>query len=144
MQNGNHFVVLENSAIGHNIAMYRRIRGMKALEMAQRLGLKEAAYTRYERGEVAITIGMVQQVADLLKMDPIHLLVTPAGSMIDQKNNFSNATAIDKTNNSPTINEQQLQLTLKLIENVTNLCERQMELIRKNGNENENKNLKVV
>jgi transcriptional regulator with XRE-family HTH domain len=65
------FTVLENKIIGHNMALYRKIRGMKAFEVAEGLGLKEASYTRYERGEGAITVDLIQKVAEILKVYPL-------------------------------------------------------------------------
>jgi hypothetical protein len=38
------FTVLENEAIGRNISMFRKIRGIKAFDMANRLDMKEATY----------------------------------------------------------------------------------------------------
>jgi hypothetical protein len=37
------FTVLENKTIGRNMALYRKIRGMKAFEVAEGLGLKEVS-----------------------------------------------------------------------------------------------------
>lgn len=53
------FTVLENKAIDKNISMYRKIRGMKASEVAERLGIKESSYSNYERGETALTIDIL-------------------------------------------------------------------------------------
>ena len=59
MEQENSFTLLENGAIGRNISLYRKMRGVKGVEVAGKLGLKEAAYTRYER---AITIKMVREI----------------------------------------------------------------------------------
>ena len=56
------FTVLENKTIGRNISLYRKIREMKALEVADLLGMKEATYTRYERGEASITIDFIELI----------------------------------------------------------------------------------
>lgn len=131
MEQDNHFTLLENNAIGRNISMYRKMRGVKALEVAEKLGLKEAAYTRYERGEGAITIKMVKQIADVLKVDPLNLIALPAGSVIDSGNNSPNAILALNSNNLQTVNENQLQLTLKLIESVTTLNNRLIDMLEK-------------
>ena len=131
MEQENHFTLLENNAIGRNISMHRRMRGVKAIEVAEKLGLKEAAYTRYERGEGALTIKMVKQIAEVLKVDPLNLIALPPGSVIDSGNNSPNAIVALNTNNLQTINDNQLQLTLKLIESVTTLNEKLVAMLDK-------------
>lgn len=117
------FTVLENEAIGRNISMFRKIRGIKAFDMADRLGIKEATYTKYERGETKITIDFVQKVAEELKVDPFKLLSTTANQVIE---NVSNS-AIN--GNYQTTNEQQTQMMMKLIESVMALNERVMKML---------------
>lgn len=65
---------MDNFSVGHNIAKFRKIRDIKATDMATQLGLKEAAYTKYERGETAITIDIIGKVAGILKMDPLQII----------------------------------------------------------------------
>jgi transcriptional regulator with XRE-family HTH domain len=131
MEQENNFTLMENSAIGHNISLYRKMRGVKAAELAEKLGLKEAAYTRYERGEGAITIKMVRQIAEILKVDPLHLIALPPGSLTESGNNSPSAIVALQANNCQTINDKQLQLTLKLIESVTALNEKLIDMISK-------------
>ena len=50
---------LDNKTVGRNIAKFRMLRDMKASTIAERLDLKEAAYTKYERGETAITLDVL-------------------------------------------------------------------------------------
>lgn len=114
----------ENDAIGRNISLYRKIRGIKAMEVAEKLGLKEAAYTRYERGEGAITISMVKQVAEILKVDPLNLITTPPGSFIDSGNNSPNSVLALNSSHWQSTSDQQMQLMLKLMESVTALNEK--------------------
>jgi transcriptional regulator with XRE-family HTH domain len=124
MKTETQFTVLENTTIGRNIALYRKIRGVKATEVAEKLGLKEAAYTRYERGEAAITVNMVQQVAELLKVDPLNLLTVPPGSFIESGNNSPNAIVALNANYCHTTNDEQMKLTLKLMEGMMQLIEK--------------------
>ncbi|MBS1746117.1 MAG: helix-turn-helix transcriptional regulator [Bacteroidetes bacterium] len=42
---------MDNLTIGRNIAKFRKLKDIKAFDMAERLGLKEATYTKYERGK---------------------------------------------------------------------------------------------
>jgi len=125
------FTVLENEAIGRNISMFRKIRGIKAFDMADRLGMKEATYTKYERGETKITIDFVQKVAGELKVDPIELLTVSAGNYVESGNNSPGAILgrIGGSYTYQTTNEQQNQMMLKLIESVMALNERVMRLL---------------
>ncbi len=129
MEQENNFTLLENSAIGRNISMYRKIRGVKAMELAKKLGLKEAAYTRYERGEVAITINMVRQVAEILKVDPLNLLSFAPANIVDNGNNSTNTVVAFHSSNWNTANDEQMKMTLKLVESVTILNEKLIALI---------------
>lgn len=131
MEQENNFTLMENSAIGRNISLYRKMRGVKAIEVAEKLGLKEAAYTRYERGEGAITIKMVRQIAEVLKVDPLHLISLSPGNLTESGNNSPSAIVALQATNCHTINENQLHLTLKLIESVTALNEKLIGMIDK-------------
>lgn len=125
------FTVLENEAIGRNISMFRKIRGIKAFDMAERIGIKEATYTKYERGETKITIDFVQKVAEELKVDPIELLTISPGNYIESGNNSPGAILgrIGGSYNYQTTNEQQTQMMMKLIESVMALNERVMKML---------------
>ncbi len=124
------FSVLENKSIGRNIALYRKIRGLKAMDVAAKLDMKEAAYTRYERGEGAITIDLLQQIAQTLNVDPLTLISTHPASFIENfGNNSPNAVVAVHSDNNKTIDEQQTQLLIKLMENVTTLNERVITLL---------------
>ncbi len=131
MEQENNFTLMENSAIGRNISLYRKIRDVKAKQVAEKLGMKEAAYTRYERGEGAITIKMVREIAEVLKVDPLNLIALSPGSLTESGNNSPSAIVALQANNCQTINDNQLQLTLKLIESVTALNEKLIGMIGK-------------
>ncbi len=74
---------LNNHTTGMNLATFRKLRHKKAWEVAEYLGMKEATYTKYERGESQITIGMVQQVAELLQVNPIRILLADPDHYIE-------------------------------------------------------------
>lgn len=59
--------------IGHQLKAFRMESGLKADEIAQRLGISRAALYRYEKGEV-IKLDTVQRLAELLKVSPLSLL----------------------------------------------------------------------
>lgn len=54
-----HFLELDNKKIGYKIYFQRKIAGLKAFDVAEQLSIKEAAYTKYERGKTKITIDFV-------------------------------------------------------------------------------------
>jgi transcriptional regulator with XRE-family HTH domain len=128
------FTVLENKSIGRNISLYRKIRGMKAMEVAEGLGLKEASYTRYERGDAAITVDVIQRVAEILKVDPLMLISVPAGSFLESGNNSPGAILgkVGGSYNYQTYNEKQSDMMLKLMENVLTISQNLIELLNKN------------
>ncbi|WPR77503.1 helix-turn-helix transcriptional regulator [Algoriphagus sp. NG3] len=77
------FTVLENKKIGRNFYMFRKLTDTKALEVAEFLGIKEATYTKYERGESKITVDMVQKVSEFFNVDPLQLISTQPGHIIE-------------------------------------------------------------
>ena len=123
MEAENSFTVLENKTIGRNLSLYRKIRGIKAADMAERLGLKESSYTRYERGETAITIDFLQKSSEVLKVDPITLLSVNPSNIIDNAHSPNSVVALNSSN-WHTTNEEQTKLMLKLMESVVALLEK--------------------
>ncbi|SMD44442.1 Helix-turn-helix [Aquiflexum balticum DSM 16537] len=81
------FTVLENKNIGRNLATFRKLRDRKAMEVAEYLGIKEAAYTKYERGESKITIELIQKVAEFLNVDPLQIVSANPGHVIEHLTN---------------------------------------------------------
>jgi transcriptional regulator with XRE-family HTH domain len=142
MENNNeHFTVLENKKIGHNLALYRKLREKKALEVAEYLGMKEASYTRYERGEAKITVDIIQKVAEFLNVDPLSILSAQPGAFIESFNNspFTESPAsISGVGNSSSIgdnynstNEKQTEMMMKLMENMLKLSDGMLEMMGK-------------
>jgi len=124
------FTVLDNKIVGRNMYITRKIKDTKAAEVADYLGISESAYTKYERGESKITIDIVQKVAELHKIDPIHLLTAPSRSIIDS--GISNSpTSIVGNNNINTMNDEQTKLIAKLIETQIAMTEKIMALLEK-------------
>ena len=81
------FTVLENKTIGRHFYKFRKLRERKAFEVADFLGIKEATYTKYERGESKITIDIIQKVSEFLKVDPIQMISTNPENIIENINN---------------------------------------------------------
>src|SRR3712207_7213524 len=59
--------------IGQQLRAYRLESGLRAEEIAARLGVSRAALYRYEKGEV-IKLDTVRRLAELLKISPLSLL----------------------------------------------------------------------
>lgn len=59
--------------IGQQLRQYRLESGLRAEEIAARLGVSRAALYRYEKGEV-IKLDTIKRLAELLKISPLSLL----------------------------------------------------------------------
>src|ERR1700750_118075 len=59
--------------IGQQLRAYRLESGLRAEEIAARLGVSRAALYRYEKGEV-IKLNTIKRLAELLKISPLSLL----------------------------------------------------------------------
>ena len=129
-QEQDHFTVLENKTIGRNLALFRKLREKKAFEVAEYIGIGEAAYTKYERGEAKITIEIIQKVAELLMVDPLQILTSKPGSFVENVTNSS--IAIQENSIFQTTNDQQTQLMMKLFESVIAMNERLISILEKN------------
>lgn len=125
-------LLMDNLTIGQNIAKFRKLKDIKAFDMAERLGLKEAAYTKYERGETAITIDFVQKVAEVLEINPLQILTTSPNNILE--NIQHSLIAIQHHSTFQTYNEQQTQLMLKLIESIVSLNQRLVSVLEKQQN----------
>ena len=75
--------LLDNHSIGQNLMAFRKLRNLKALEVAEHLGMSEANYTKYERGENKITIDIINQFSEFTKVNPIHVLTIKPGHIIE-------------------------------------------------------------
>ncbi|MBE7210840.1 MAG: helix-turn-helix transcriptional regulator [Gluconacetobacter diazotrophicus] len=64
---------MQLNEIGQQLRAYRLESGLRAEEIAARLGVSRAALYRYEKGEV-IKLDTVQRLAELLKISPLSLL----------------------------------------------------------------------
>ncbi len=64
---------MQFSEIGQQLRAYRLESGLRAEEIAARLGVSRAALYRYEKGEV-IKLDTIQRLAELLKVSPLSLL----------------------------------------------------------------------
>jgi transcriptional regulator with XRE-family HTH domain len=132
MDRNEHFIVIENKKTGRNLALYRKMRDKKALEVAEYLGMSEAAYTKYERGESKITVEIVQKVSEFLKVNPISVLTSQPESFIESFNTpvVTNSSVLNPFDECfQDIDAKQNKMIIKLMENVVKLSERTIERI---------------
>lgn len=120
---------MDSLTIGQNIAKFRKLKDFKAFDVAEQLGMKEATYTKYERGETAITIEFVQKVSEILGVDPIQLITTSPGNILENIQHSS--IAIQHHSTFQAYNEQQAQTMLKLMESIIALNERLVSFFEK-------------
>jgi transcriptional regulator with XRE-family HTH domain len=66
-------VMMRFTEIGQQLRAYRLESGLRAEEIAARLGVSRAALYRYEKGEV-IKLDTIKRLAELLKISPLSLL----------------------------------------------------------------------
>ena len=121
---------LTNKAVGRNLAKFRMLRDMKAFDLAEKIGMKEAAYTMYERGESKITIELLQKIASALNVDPIQILTTSPDNFIETLtiNSPSPGAGIGNEGNKleiqgdyNAVDKQQQELMVKLMEKLIDL-----------------------
>ena len=128
------FTVLENKTIGRNLYKFRKVKEKKASEVADYIGISEAAYTKYERGETQITVDIIQKVAECLKVDPISIIANTPGNFVE---NTNSPNSIVSGNNSSIggdanyTDQKQTALITRLIEAQIALTEKVMALVEK-------------
>ena len=98
--------------VGQQLRAYRLESGMRAEEIAARLGVSRAALYRYEKGEV-IKLETIRRLAELLKISPLSLL----GIGVEY---FSRPTAYaERLRNLEEQADQVLQIGGRLVQAVT-------------------------
>lgn len=98
--------------VGQQLRAYRLESGMRAEEIAARLGVSRAALYRYEKGEV-IKLETIRRLAELLKISPLSLL----GIGVEY---FSRPTAYaERLRNLEEQADQVLQIGGRLVQSVT-------------------------
>src|SRR5690606_8212437 len=88
----------------YKIYIQRKIAGLKAFDVAEQLGIKEAAYTKYERGETKITIDFVKKISEIFKIDPLLLL---SSNDVNYFDNIHNSPILSTFHTYQSTNEKQ-------------------------------------
>ncbi len=125
--------ILDDKAIGRNLYLYRKMADLKVIEVAERLGLKESAYSKYERGETGFTLDFIKRAAEVLHVNPLLLLTVTPNNIIESGNNSPGAILgmVYGNYTYQTVSEQQTQMMLKLMESVTALNQKVMDIVNK-------------
>lgn len=119
------FTVLENRTIGRNFSLFRKLRDKKALEVADYIGIGEAAYTKYERGESKITVDIIQKVAEYLSVDPLQIVSVSPNDFVENIGNSQSAAH----GSAGTTSEEHNRTMLKLMESMVSMNERLVDLL---------------
>lgn len=65
---------MNTTTIGENIKKWRSFRGIKQQTFADTLGISRQTLSRYENGKVVISLHILQQIANVLKINYDELL----------------------------------------------------------------------
>jgi transcriptional regulator with XRE-family HTH domain len=132
---------LNNKAIGRNLSKFRMLRDVKASDLAERIGMKEGNYTKYERGESKITIDLVQKIATALEVDPIQILATSPDRFVETVSNNTVATGafllgtgdanLDIKGDYVSVDKLQQEMQIKLLAEQVELTKKVIELLSK-------------
>ena len=126
------FTVLENKTVGRNIYKFRKVKEKKAAEVADYVGITEAAYTKYERGESQITIDLIQKVAEYLNIDPVSIITNTPGNFVENGNYSPNSGVGNYVGGDIRLaDEKQTELITKLVETQIAMNEKILALLEK-------------
>ncbi|WP_291860605.1 helix-turn-helix transcriptional regulator [Marinilabilia sp.] len=125
-----YFSILDNQQIGENIARHRKQREIDAAQIAAHIGVSEEIYLKYETGELDLSVQVIQKVGEMLKVDPLVLLSSRPGHFIGGIHHSPFGGIGNYVGgNFQMQDEQQTQLTMKLMENMLKLSERMIEVM---------------
>lgn len=112
--------------LGLKIKKIRELKNYKQDYMAERLGISQSNYSRYENLETQVSDAMLQQIAEVFELAPEQI------QGFDEKVIFSNNTLHDHSNLSycSTINQYVIDSKIeKLYEEQIALLKKQVELL---------------
>lgn len=98
------------------------------MEVAEYIGIGEAAYTKYERGETRITIEIIQKVAEFLKIDPIRLITEAPATYVENKGVTSSPNAHSNSANGDInyvgVDKELINAVIKMMEKMVDFLDR--------------------
>lgn len=77
--------------IGDKIRKVRELKGLRQEEVAERLHITQAAYSKIERGETKVDLERLQQIAELFQVDLVSLLSFDDSNIFNVENNEGSA-----------------------------------------------------
>jgi hypothetical protein len=113
--------------IGGNLRKIRVIKGIKQESMAKELGITTNGYGKIERGESAINIDRLEQIATILGISAMDIMQFDE-SIIFNINTMSNSAPNGIVNNYSLTTEER-DLLLAQIKSLNEIVERQNKLI---------------
>jgi len=113
--------------IGGNLRKIREIKGIKQESMAKELGITTNGYGKIERGESAINIDRLEQIATILGISAMDIMHFDE-SIIFNINTMSNSAPNGIVNNYSLTTEER-DLLLAQIKSLNEIVERQNKLI---------------
>lgn len=95
-----------NKITAKNIQEIRKSQGLKALDIAERLGISESAYSQLETGKIQITIVKLYSIAQELQV-PIQSLLPDSQTQIqvNRDNSSHNVLGTQINNVDPSVRE---------------------------------------
>ena len=113
--------------IGDNLRKIREIKGIKQESVAKQLGITTNGYGKIERGESAINIDRLEQIATILGISAMDIMQFDE-SIIFNINTMSNSAPNGIVNNY-SITTEERDLLLAQINSLNEIIERQNKLI---------------
>jgi transcriptional regulator with XRE-family HTH domain len=113
--------------IGDNLRKIREIKGIKQESMAKELGITTNGYGKIERGESAIKIDRLEQIANILGISAMDIMQFD-DSIIFNINTMSNSAPNGIVNNYALPTEER-DLLLAQIKSLNEVVDRQNKLI---------------
>ncbi len=113
--------------IGGNLRKIREIKGIKQESMAKELGITTNGYGKIERGESAINIDRLEQIATILGISALDIMQFDE-SVIFNINTMSNSAPNGTVNNYNLTNEER-QFFSDQIKSLSALVEKQNKII---------------
>jgi transcriptional regulator with XRE-family HTH domain len=113
--------------IGDNLRKIREIKGIKQESVAKQLGITTNGYGKIERGESAINIDRLEQIATILGISAMDIMQFDE-SIIFNINTMSNSAPNGVVNNY-SITTEERDLLLAQIKSLNEIIERQNKLI---------------
>ena len=113
--------------IGDNLRKIREIKGIKQESVAKQLGITTNGYGKIERGESAINIDRLEQIATILGISAMDIMQFDE-SIIFNINTMTNSAPNGIVNNY-SITTEERDLLLAQIKSLNEIVERQNKLI---------------